>query len=190
MATTLANLNGDLSDIMDQDFTKALVRIRANTTVVVDPDNDKVRLLEAFQQPANGDGTFSFTGLIAGADTIVPGTLQYYLGFKAKGLPEWSEIGPFVLSEGDQDVTDLQVVAPVVFDHPPDDTIDTDILTAAEAYTDAEVDGHIAASNPHTQYARIVDTTGTVIPMQVIRAYEADPFPPVVHGALLIKGGF
>lgn len=162
MATQLGNLNGDLSDITDVDFAKVNVRIRANTPYVIDPDNNKVRLTGGKWKPAAADGLFTFSNLIVAADSFVDRTLQYWVDIKPKGGTDQdiTPLGPFILAPGDQDITDLVPQIPVDFNSQP---IDTDVLSEAEDYTDIQLAGHVAGTNPHPQYAVMIDGSGNVI---------------------------
>lgn len=189
MATVEVTITGDLADMVDQDFTQAQVRLRANTDFIADRDADKIRVLDQDWRDVAFDGTFNFENVVASSDTILDGTLQYHVDIRVRAQRDWVKLtlGPYVLSE-DVDLSDLEAFQPTgVVRVLPEDP-DT-VLADAKAYTDASVDAHEASPNPHPQYARFVTAAGAVIPVKIILAAAGEPFPPVVPGGLLFYGG-
>lgn len=177
MATLLANVSGDLSNQTAVDFTNALVRARPNTIAITDPDNNLVRIYDPEDWKAVApDGTWTLPNLIAAADTVVPGTLLWYVDIKVIGggiVPS----GPYVLAAGDQDITDLDPVPFVEFNSAAQ--VNTGVLATANANTDAVLAAHIAATDPHPQYGRAYDGAGNVIPDFHIMVQSAgSPFNP------------
>jgi hypothetical protein len=189
MATVLGTLTVDFTDIFKVDFAVGDVRVKlsANTNSVVDPDANQIRVMDTRWQSINVDGTVAFPNLIVAADTFVPGSLQYYLHIKHRGR-EVEALGPYVLSSGTQDITDLVPATPRSFNAPAP-VVDDTTLASADAYTDAAIDAHEAAANPHPQYARLTTTAGTPTSGRFILAVAGQPFPPVEVGSVLIYGG-
>lgn len=90
----------------------------------------------------------------------------------------------------------LRTVTPITAANPTGDPVvvdpdltDAEVLANAAAYTDAAIDAHEAAPNPHPIYARMTDAAGTPTGGRVIMAGAGDPFPPVEVGSVLIFGG-
>lgn len=191
MATVEVTITGDLANVVDQDFTQAQVRLRANTDFIADRDADKIRVLGNDFTDVAVDGSFSFSNVIASTDTIVAGTLQYYVDIRCRQARDWVELvlGPYVLT-GNADLSDLEATQPTALTRAlPEDEIDEDVLGESQAYTDDQIDLHVAASNPHAQYARMVDGSGTAVGGRIIRVAAGGQFPTVVPGAILIYGG-
>lgn len=196
MATAEVTITGDISDVVDQDWSAARVRLRANTDFIADRDADKIRILDDDFGDVAVDGTFSFTNVIASTDTVVAGTLQYYVDIKVRTQRTWQEtiLGAYDLSalaDGvTVDVTDLEAAQPTGLIRAVPNDVDGDVLATAEAYSDTQDAAHVAASNPHPQYARMVDGSLVSIPSaRIIRVGAGGAFPAVVQGAILIYGG-
>lgn len=197
MATVEVTLTGDVADVVDEDFTRAQVRLRSNAHAsaggpgfLADPDSGKIRVLDEPWQDVAADGTYAFTNVIASADTIVAGTLQYYVDIKVRLPREWRTVtlGPYALS-ADANVANLEALQPTGMTRLIPDVIDADILATAETYTDDQIDAHEAAANPHPIYARAVNAAGVPTNTKFILVGAGGQFPPVEVGAVLIYGG-
>lgn len=196
MATTEVTITGDIADIVDVDWSAARVRLRANTDFIADRDANKIRILDEDYGDVAVDGTFSFTNVIASTDTIVSGTLQYYVDLKVRTARDWLPLtlGPYSLASFADgvtvDVSDLEADQPTGMIRQIPDDIDADVLAESEAYTDASVAAHEAAANPHPQYARMVNgSLASISSGRILKVPAGGIFPPVVQGAILIYGG-
>jgi len=192
MATELATLTGSMSDVTDDNFVKAKVRLYGNARVISDFDNNELRVLDMGWQDVAADGTFEFDNVVAAADSIVAGTLQYKLTIRYYARNNWQPsitLGPYELSSGTQDITDLSPVNEVDPQVVDPTSTDTDVLLAAQDYTDTTMASHEASLNPHPQYARFVNAAGVAQNVPIMVAKAGDPFPTVVNGALLFYGG-
>lgn len=194
MATTEVIITGDLADVVDQDFTRAQVKLRSNAPgFIADRDANKIRVLDERWQDVAADGTFSFSNVVASTDTIVSGTLHYYVDVRVRMQREWHPItlGPYALdgTTSPVDISDLEAQQPTAMNRAiPDDT-NVDVLATAEAYTDAQIDAHEAGANPHPVYGRAVDAAGNPTGTKFILVGAGGQFPPVQLGAVLIYGG-
>jgi hypothetical protein len=198
MATAEVTITGDTSNIIDEDWSAARVRLRANTDFIADRDGNKIRILDENFRAVAVDGTFSFSNVIASVDTIAAGTLQYYVDIKVRLAVQrsWKEVilGPYSLdgyADGDIiDLSDLETTQPTGLTRAIPDDINVDVLAASEAYTDTRMDAHEAAANPHPQYARMVDgALAAILSGRIIKVGAGGQFPPVVQGAVLVYGG-
>lgn len=188
MATVEVTITGDLANVVDEDFTQAQVRLRANTPFIADRDADKIRVLDNDFRDVAVDGTFSFANVVASTETITEGTLQYYVDIRCRTQREWVELtlGPYVLTV-DADLSDLEATQPTGMTR--EIISNEDILAESINYTDEVVDAHEAAANPHPVYARFVTVAGAPVAVPLTIAAAGDPFPPVVPGGLLFFGG-
>lgn len=199
MATTTVTITGDMSDAVDQDFDVAQVKLRANTSTITDRDADKIRVLDEGWQAVAADGTYTFPNVIAATDTVVAGTLQYYIDIRARmsDAREWKEVtlGPYDLTRetGTVKVSTLDAAQPTGLARLVSQDVNIDDLTAADAYTDAQIAAHQADPNPHPQYARMVNTLGAAVQGgRLIVAGAGSGFPNAAlypDGTLLAFGG-
>lgn len=196
MATTEVTLVGDLANIVDVDFAKAWVRLRANDARITDPDADKIRISTEEWQEVAADGTFSFENVIGSVDTVVPGTLQYYIDVRVNVGPKKREItlGPYRLDQYDDgdtvELSDLDAEQPIGLVRQVPLDPDLDVLTEAQAYTDDRIDAHEGADDAHPIYAQLVDADGTPIQNARLLLIPAGaPFPEPTPNTLMIYGG-
>jgi hypothetical protein len=198
MATVEVTITGDTANIIDEDWSAARVRLRANTDFIADRDGNKIRILDENFRAVAVDGTFSFSSVIASVDTIVAGTLQYYVDLKVRLAVQrsWKEVilGPYSLAgyaDGvTVDLSDLETTQPTGLLRQLPDDINVDVLAASEAYTDDQIAVHEAAANPHSQYARMVDgALAATLGGRIIRVGAGGQFPAVVQNAILVYGG-
>lgn len=172
------------------------ITFTASPKKILDPDSTPPVTILPLPVPVNLSTGAFIQQLIATDDPdLEPLGFTYRVDFNltAAGKPfpldSFNVLVPTGLSTAAVDLADPGIVVDPNTGQVID--INTDVLATAETYTDDSLAQHVSDPNPHTQYARFTNVAGAVLPgFRVVRAYEADQQPPVVQGAILIKGGF